>query len=179
MALKFKHKAVDDADLDVTSFMNLMIVLVPVMLLSLTFSQLKVHEIQLADLSPSLSSSEETPSKLEVLLTAKGIKVFYPSNTLVKEIPMVKTSSQTNTEDAAQAEEGISYDFNTLSLVLQSVKQQLNKKRDVLILSEKTIDYQTLVSAMDAVKSYKTVMAASVVEVELFPEISLADASIK
>ena len=167
MALNFRKKQFEDADLDVTSFMNLMIVLVPVMLLSLTFTQVTVHEIKLPDLSQSTVSSQELPPKLEVLLEQEGIKVFYPSNKLIKEIPMV------------QENETKHYDFDMLSLTLQEVKKQLSEKRDVLLLSESGIDYQSLVSTMDALKSYKTVVAASLVEVELFPEISLADASIK
>lgn len=167
MALNFKKKPLEDADLDVTSFMNLMIVLVPVMLLSLTFTQITVHEIKLPDLSESIESAQETPPKLEVLINEQGIKVFYPSNVLLKELPVV------------EVDDGKAYDFKQLSEVMQEVKKQLNEKRDVLLLSSAGVDYQSLVSAMDSVKSYKTVVAASLVEVELFPEISLADASIK
>lgn len=169
MALNFKKKLVEEADLDVTSFMNLMIVLVPVMLLSLTFTQVTVHEIKLPDLTQSAVSSNENPPKLEVLLNETGIKVYYPSNQLIKDIPMLE-EQQTQTKQ---------YDFELLSLTLRELKKQLTEKRDVLLLSESGIDYQSLVSTMDALKSYKTVVAASLVEVELFPEISLADASIK
>lgn len=38
------------------------------------------------------------------------------------------------------------------------------------------IDYQTLITAMDTVRSYQAVVAASVVEGELFPDVSLMDA---
>ena len=38
------------------------------------------------------------------------------------------------------------------------------------------IDYQTLITAMDTVRSYPAVVAASVVEGELFPDVSLMDA---
>ena len=62
---------------------------------------------------------------------------------------------------------------------MQEVKRQLPEKRDVLVLSEPNIDYQNLVFTMDAVKSYKTVVATSVVEIELFPEISLGDSKKK
>ncbi|MCO7223232.1 biopolymer transporter ExbD [Pleionea sp. CnH1-48] len=167
MALNFKTKSVDEAELDVTSFMNLMIVLVPVLLLTLTFNQITVHEIKLPDLTQSTSSANEEPPKLEVILGTKGIKVYYPSNVMIQDIPL------------KSAGDGEAYDFDQLSLVLREVKKQLSEKRDVLILSEGSVDYQSLVSAMDVVKSYKTVVAASMVEVELFPEISLADASIK
>ncbi|TQV82809.1 ExbD/TolR family protein [Aliikangiella coralliicola] len=168
MAFNFREYSREDAELDVTAFMNLMIVLVPVMLLSLTFTQITVHEISLPSLTPSSESAQEKPSQLEVMLTAEeGIKVFYPGNVLIQTIPM------------KMVEEQKTYDFAYLSLVLQKVKQQLADKRDVLILSEPGVDYQTLVSTMDAVKSHKTVVAASLVEIELFPEISLAETSIK
>ena len=36
--------------------------------------------------------------------------------------------------------------------------------------------YQVIVTAMDTVRSFKTVVAISVVEAELFPEISFGDA---
>ena len=49
-------------------------------------------------------------------------------------------------------------------------------KKDILILMEQNINYQTLVTAMDTVRSYDAVVAASLVQAELFPEISLGDA---
>ncbi|TQV74213.1 biopolymer transporter ExbD [Exilibacterium tricleocarpae] len=167
MNTKFRKNSDEEAELDVTPFMNLMIVLVPVMLITMTFTQITVHEIKLPDLTQSESSAEENPPKLEVLLSTEGIKVFYPSNVQISDIPL------------RDAGEGQAYDFEQLSLVLQEVKNQLGDKRDLLLLSEKDVDYQSLVFAMDAVKSYQAVVAASVVEVELFPEVSLADASVK
>ena len=52
-------------------------------------------------------------------------------------------------------------------------QQQQIEKRDISILAPETLDYQTLVSAMDTVRAFKTVVAASVVDAELFPLISL------
>lgn len=167
MAFNIRKNSSMEADLDVTSFMNLMIVLVPVMLMSLTFTQITVHEIKLPELTQGSVSSEELPPKLEVLIGKTDIQVYYPSNVLVNSIPMIDTES------------GKTHDFQQLSLVLQAIKKQLEDKQDVLILSSESVNYQTLVSAMDAVKSYKTVVAASVVEIALFPEISLADAGVK
>ena len=110
MALNFSKKDREDADIDITSFMNLMIVLVPVMLLSLTFTQITVHEINLPSLSPSATSADETPPQLKVKLTNKGMDVFYPGNVLIQNIPL-----KTN-------DDGDSLDFSQLSLVLQKVK---------------------------------------------------------
>ena len=45
-----------------------------------------------------------------------------------------------------------------------------------LMLLEQETDYQTLVAAMDTVRSFEAVIATSVVRAELFPDIALGDA---
>jgi biopolymer transport protein ExbD len=167
MNLKFQYKSADDAELEITSFMSLMIVLVPVLLLSMTFTQITVLDVKLPELTGGPAVSQTEQSQLEIRIADDGFKVFYPENVLVKEIPLAET------------EEGDAYDYVQLSQVMQEVKRQLPEKRDVLVLSEPNIDYQNLVFTMDAVKSYKTVVATSVVEIELFPEISLGDSKKK
>ena len=49
-------------------------------------------------------------------------------------------------------------------------------KKDISLLSEADIDYQTLITVMDSVRIYPAVIAASLVDATLFPEISLGDA---
>lgn len=155
----------DEAELDVTSFLNLMIVLVPVLLLSMTFTQITLLEISLPELTGGSGTSAEAQSQLEVVLAEEGFKVYYPENTLIQEIPR------------KQVEDGSIYDYATLSLVLREVKKQLQEKKDILLLSEPQVNYQELVSTMETVKSYKTTVVTDVVEVELFPEISLDNAN--
>lgn len=167
MSFKFQHKGTDEAELEITSFMNLMIVLVPVLLLSLTFTQITVLDVKLPELTGGPALSAESQSQLEVRIEEEGFKIFYPEGNLVKDIPLTDPNVIG------------SYDFQLLSQVMQDVKAQLNDKRDILVLSSPDIDYQSLVFTMDAVKSYKTVVATSLVEVELFPEISLGDATKK
>lgn len=167
MSFKFHYKGTDQAELEITSFMNLMIVLVPVLLLSMTFTQITVLDVKLPELTGGPAVSETSQSELEIRIEEGGFKVFYPENVLIKDIP-VKDSPN-----------GKHYDYLQLSQVMQEVKRQLNDKRDILLLSDPNIDYQNLVFTMDAVKSYKSVVAASLVEIELFPEISLGDATKK
>lgn len=171
MNFKFHSKAEEQVELEVTSFMNLMIVLVPVLLLSMTFTQITVLELNLPELTGGAINSENPQSQLEVVVSDQGFKVFYPENVMLQEIPLVQQALEEG-EPAVD-----SYDFEELSRVIQAVKQQLPDKNDILILSGAEVNYQDLVSTMEAVKSFKTVVAASVVEIELFPEISLDDAS--
>lgn len=161
---KREYRATDDADIDVTAFMNLMIVLVPVLLLSMTFTQITVLDITLPELTGGSEASGESQPQLEVEINPDGFKVYYPTNVMVQNIPLL------------DVEGGNDYNYRQLSLVLQEVKSQLMDKTDILILSNPNAEYQTLVQTMDTAKSYKTVVAASLVELELFPNISLGDA---
>jgi biopolymer transport protein ExbD len=164
MNFKFNLKRTDDTELEITSFMNLMIVLIPVLLLSMTFTQITVLDVKLPELTGGPAVSATAQSALEIRITTEGFKIYYPDNVLVKTIPV------------SESAEGKAYDYEQLSLVMQEIKSQIPEKRDALLLSDPNVDYQSLVFAMDALKSYKTVVAASLVEIELFPEISLGDA---
>ncbi|HSG51582.1 MAG TPA: biopolymer transporter ExbD, partial [Rheinheimera sp.] len=65
--IKRRKAQIADAELDITSFMNLMIVLVPVLLLSLVFAQIRVLNIQLPPLSEQqLQQEQEQPQQLEL-----------------------------------------------------------------------------------------------------------------
>ncbi|WP_028885215.1 ExbD/TolR family protein [Teredinibacter turnerae] len=166
---RFSYKGTDDSELDVTSFMNLMIVLVPVLLLSMTFTQITVLDVKLPDLTGGAYNSNESQSQLEVIVTDSGFQVVYPTDVVLKDIPL-------KTEVLASGDEVTGYDYLMLSQVLQEVKRQLPEKRNAVVRSAKKLPYQTLISTMQTVKSFKTTVAASVVDIELFPELSLGDA---
>ena len=53
--------------------------------------------------------------------------------------------------------------------------KNIDKKAATLLLEE-DIPYQVIVALMDTTRSYQDVLIASVVDAELFPEISLGDA---
>lgn len=165
-----KKQTQQEADLDITAFMNLMIVLVPVLLMSMVFKQISILQLNLPDLTGAETVSSEKNRQLEVVLRDSGIQVFYPSGVLVKTIP------------AEEKDGEMVQDYKTLSLVLQEIKRAEksahNDKKDVLLLSEADINYQSLVSTMDTLRAFETVVATSLVEVELFPEISLGDAPV-
>lgn len=159
-----KRRDIEEAELDITPFMNLMIVLVPVLLISMVIQHITILEINLPDLTGSVTPSAEKNRQLEVVLRKSSFEVFFPSGVLVKRIK------------AKRSDDGQKLDYETLSLVLQAIKKKVKDKTDVLVLSEPDVSYQSLVSTMDTVTGFQTVVAASSVEVELFPEISLGDA---
>ena len=154
-----------DAELDITSFMNLMIVLVPVLLMMMVFSRITVLELALPQLGeanePNIDVKDQ---RLELVVRANNIAVYYPQGYLVKEL--------------AVTEQG--YDYPALQMVLRQIKQTLiNKnidKKAATLLLEENIPYQVIVALMDTTRSYQDVLIASVVDAELFPDISLGDA---
>ncbi|BCD99093.1 ExbD/TolR family protein [Marinagarivorans cellulosilyticus] len=165
--MRIRRRAKEDADLDITSFMNLMIILVPVLLMSMVFSHITVLDLKLPDLAPNSANDDPQQNEaLEVVIHPDKLVVNYPAGA------PLKTVLQKDGE----------HDFKMLSTVLQEIKRQLaekgKEKRDIFILSQKDTDYQTIVSTMDTVRSYEAVVVASVVDAELFPEISLGDAPI-
>ena len=77
-----------DADLDITSFMNLMIILVPVLLMSMVFSHITVLDLKLPDMSNSAEPNEDPAKKmLEVVITKDQFVVNYPAGTPLKAVP--------------------------------------------------------------------------------------------
>lgn len=155
---KRRQKHTEAADLDVTPFMNLMIVLVPVLLLSMVFTHTTVIDL---NFPAGEAAGEIDPNTvhLEVAVYADKLVVADGRGGIIKTVPV---------KDEA-------HDFAELTLVMQELKRRMPEKEDITILLERETDYQTLVSVMDRVRSYPTVQGMEVVQAELFPVISLGD----
>ncbi|NRA24927.1 MAG: biopolymer transporter ExbD [Oleispira sp.] len=158
-----RHKRMkSEADLDITSFMNLMIILVPVLLLNMVFAQTSVLDLKLP-LGDSVGSANPEDISVEVTIRKTGMQVAVAAggaSRVIGDIPVIKTKQN----------------YKKLSEVLQQVKKKFPDKRDVILLSTPEIDYQTLVAIMDTARTFETVVAASLVDAVLFPEVSLGDA---
>ena len=162
MARRKHRRLQNDAELDITAFMNLMIVLVPVLLLSMVFEHTKVLELNFPELSQSEPPIDLENEQIQVIIRGASLEVASSKAGLLKRFEKL--------------DEG--YDFMGLSLFLQAVKSRVPEKSDISLLLEPNIDYQSLVTTMDTVRSYQTVVVASVVEAELFPDISIGDAPV-
>jgi len=156
-----KHKRlVQQADLDITAFMNLMIVLVPVLLLSMVFSHTAILDLNFPAIDDSQVNLDENNLQLQLIIRKDHLSVADTKQGLISKIEKI---------DGA-------YDFEGLSKILRKIKAQVPDKTEITLLLAENIDYQTLVTAMDVTRSYPAVVAASLVEAELFPDISIGDA---
>jgi biopolymer transport protein ExbD len=167
--MRQRRKDREHADLDITGLLNIMIVLVPVLLMSLVFSQITVLNLKLPE-GGAGGAAELANEEVELVIRSDSMVVNFPRGTVLKTIP--------NTPEQNP-------DFALLALTMQDLKKLLTEKmvennlppkKSITILSEPETPYQTLISVVDTVRSYKTVVAASVVDAELFPEVAFGDA---
>ena len=155
-----KHKKLDKVvELDITAFMNLMIVLVPVLLLSMVFAQTSVLDLNFPAIDDSQINLDENV-QLQLIIRHDSLTVADSKQGLIRKL------------DNSNGE----YNFEALSRLLKQLKFRLADKTDITLLLEENIDYQTIVTAMDVTRSYEAVVATSVVNAELFPDISIGDA---
>jgi biopolymer transport protein ExbD len=158
-----RHHNDDTAELNITAFMNLMVILVPFLLITAVFSRLAILELNLPGSSTEPVDPQEQTFQLEVIVRDGTIEVgdrnqgllgIYPSN-----------------------EEG-DYDFDALSGKLSELKDKYPDKTDASILLESDIAYDTLVQVMDRVRIEQEVEDESIIRNELFPDISIGDAPV-
>ena len=167
----------EDAELDITSFMNLMIVLVPVLLMMMVFSRITVVELRRPGIEALGADESVEDQRLEILVSDESLNIFFPQGYLVKtitKIPVVDDDGEPLVSTGA--EPALQHDFTGLQNTLKLVKARAVDKKDIILMLPDSTDYQTIISLIDATRSYKDVVAASVVDAELFPQVSLAEA---
>lgn len=158
-----------DAELDITSFLNLMIVLVPVLLMMMVFSRITVVELKLPGLEALGDGANIENQQLELLVTPEGSALYFPSGYLVRQIPALRD----------EVTGAIVQDWDTLQFSLKQMKQTLlakgTEKEDIVLMIDDRVDYQSLITLLDRTRSYEDVVAASVVDAALFPDVSFAE----
>jgi len=160
-ARRGRHKEVQE--LNITAFMNLMVVLTPFLLITAVFSRLAILELNLPT-SQSQASAEEPPQfQLEITVRDGGIEV-----------------GDRNTGTLSRIEKaGNDYRLDELSTYLAKLKAQFPDKADATVLLEPEVPYQVLVAVMDRVRTAESRDADDkIVKSELFPEISIGDAPV-
>jgi len=122
-------------DIDVTTFLNLMVVLVPFLLITAVFSRLTIVELDLPSSSGGPSSNEEgfTP---EVIVRQDIIEITN-GKVIIASIP--------NKDEE--------YDLQSLSDYMVELKQTYPGQEAASVLMEARIPYDYLIQVMDIVRS--------------------------
>ena len=153
----------ETAELNITAFMNLMVILVPFLLITAVFSRLAVLELNLPGSSTETVDPQEQTFQLEIIVRQDKIEVGDRNQGLLGIYP--------NSPDGE-------YDYEALSEKLSQLKERYPEKTNASILLEQDIEYNTLVQVMDRVRVEEEIEDDSVVRNDLFPDISIGDAPV-
>ncbi len=154
---------IDTAELNITAFMNLMVILVPFLLITAVFSRLAILQLNLPGSSTEPADSQELTFQLEVIIRQGRIEVGDRTIGALGIYP--------NTDNG--------YDYDALSAKLSEIKQRYPEKTDAAILLESEIPYDTLVQVMDRVRVEQKIEGKRVLRSDLFPDISIGDAPLR
>jgi biopolymer transport protein ExbD len=160
------------ADLDMTTFLNLMVALIPFLLVSAVFSRITVVDLGLPS-STDRAAPSEPGFRVEVIVRDAGLELTNESAVIAK-IPK---------------EEG-GYDLETLSELVLSLKRDHPDETGASVLLEPDIAYDHLIQVMDVVRSAELPpdtpggpgttgepgSGGEPQRVALFPDISIGDA---
>ncbi len=130
----YKRRTKPEHELDVTTFLNLMVVLVPFLLITAVFSQLTIVELNLPSSAGGASSADNF--RVEVIVRETGFEISNGSATIAS-IPKVDDE----------------FDFETLSDFMIELKQSYPNHDAASVLVEALIPYDYLIRAMDIVRS--------------------------
>ena len=154
-----KHPA---AELNITAFMNLMVVLVPFLLMTAVFTQITILDLKL----PKPGSQNENQLK----------KLPFELRVTIRNEMLVLSDNRAGLIQVIAKRDG-KHDFARLKNILKRVKARLPDHKNITILAERQTRYRDLIAAMDSSRSYRTQFEGEWVFAELFPNISIGDAA--
>ena len=157
----YRRRTGDPAELDMTTFLNLMVVLVPFLLITAVFSRITIVELSLPSSAGGATAPNEPGFRVEVIVREQGLEVSNGSM-VIATIPKV----------------GEEYDLERLAEYVLSLKRDHPDEEDASVLLEPEIEYDHLIQVMDVVRSAERPAEGveETIRVALFPDISIGDA---
>jgi len=148
-------------ELDITTFLNLMVILVPFLLISAVFSRITILELSVPTSAAGGAAATKPNFTIEVVVRKAGLEL----------------SNGANVVAALPHKDGV-YDFEKLTEILIRLKKDYPKKDDATVLMEPDIEYDTLIQVMDRLRETEVEDEESgeVLKLDLFPLISIGDA---
>jgi len=156
----YRRRISEQTDLDMTTFLNLMVVLVPFLLITAVFSRITVVELSLPSAAGGAAASEPT-LRIEVIVRDDGLELTR-NDALIADIPNVDGH----------------YDLAELSEQVVALKRRHPDHDGASVLLEPDIEYDHLIQVMDVVRSADLPVEGEteLARVALFSDISIGDA---
>jgi biopolymer transport protein ExbD len=150
-------------EVNITAFMNLMVILVPFLLITAVFSRITILDLNLpvpGNPDPAAQQEDNEQLELEVIVRQDVVEIGDRKRGRLKLVSV--------TNDGRYLDE--------ISDMLQQIKARVPDKTDITLLLETDIPYQRLVEMMDTLRVVKVQQGDETVNAELFPAISIGDA---
>ena len=160
----YKRRSKDAHELDVTTFLNLMVVLVPFLLITAVFSRLTIVELNLPSSAGGAASNDES-FRVEVIVREAGIEITNGKS-------VIATVPKKDDE----------FDLEALSDLMVTLKSEYPEQDAASVLMEARIPYDYLIQVMDVVRSVEVPIEGDENDepqyelYALFSEISVGDA---
>ncbi len=162
--MRIRRLRKETAHLEITAFINLIVVLVPFLLSTAVFTRLAVLDLTLpAQNAPGLEQLKVDNLQLEIVVRPEALEVGDRIGGLIARIPSTDKGP----------------DIKALSELMGQLKTRFPDKNDATVLAEPDTAYDTIVQVMDAVRSGHMVQGNTLMHAELFPNISIGDAPIR
>lgn len=158
---RYRRRNKQDAELSITAFMNLMVILVPFLLITAVFSKISILELDLPSKSEVVKNKPKK-LELEIVVRENSLRIQDRNRGVLKSIK--------NTQEG--------YELAALNEYLQGLKSKHQDINNASILLEPNITYDVLVQIMDAVRVAEVQQDDELVFADLFPDISVGDAPV-
>ena len=164
--MRFRRRSSRDTDveLNITAFLNLMVVLIPFLLINAVFAQVSILQLNLPAISDSSTASDDDKKDklvLEVLIYANRYEVVDRNTSAVLKIVENK---------------GEEHDSDALHNYLVDLKQRFPSETAVTLLCEDDTPYRVMIKTMDVVRLYSDTINGQSIKKELFPNINIGSA---
>ena len=161
-----RRKKHENHDLELTTFLNLLVVLISFLLVTSVFSRIAIQELKLPTAAGAGGAIDTPPQvTIEVILRKNAVEVS------------LSKDGKSNIV-ASYPKSGDKYDLQKLSEYLLGLKNQYKDKNDATLLIEPDIAYEDVIHVMDAMKMARISPPGDVAvqKIPLFSDVSLGDA---
>lgn len=141
---RFSKKYTAEAqELNITAFMNLMVILVPFLLITAVFSRITVLELNLPALNAKVKQQEKVKLQLELVLRESSFDIQDANLGVIKKFE--RNDGETR--------------WDLFKDILVEIKTRFPDENSITLLLEPSINYKTLIKVMDHVRTADVVQA--------------------
>lgn len=150
----------ETVELNITAFLNLMVILVPFLLITAVFSRITILELNLPPKGAKANPQQKIELQLELIVRPQSFEIRDANLGRIKYLPRDQQDM----------------DWQAFTDVLVEIKSRFQDEDSITLLLDRQVNYKTLIQVMDRVRTADVVNITQLETVELFPNISIGDA---